>query len=1312
MLKPASESNPEYVHPWASIADRLSTTEYEDLSVHAIVEIFDALAQLAMETPTVRQYMDESVHTQSLPHNVISRGDRLPVVFSVAEREEDWDHEEKREAAAMLKTVLKEQRQRSAVTGSVVKATNAGVQRRMQTAFDAIEGLRDANKRQRAELFLHLPARQDLPDYYKNIARPISLYTVRERLRTGVVYTSWALLREDIELVFSNARSYNHETSEIYQDAVHLLSEFNRLAPAPEQQDVEAGGVTMDATVKVLMYQECRDAVERDGRLLWNEARASSVGRQGYVISLDNDIAQVKFQTLTDPPAPSDISELGRGSFGRVCSFPVACLDVVGERVSPAAFETKSQAEARVKLEASMKYEEMRDEHGSSRRECLGYDRHYRPYYIFGEDYAHVFCGTQPVDATVAGTSFDEGLEAPAHEPVCIHTVEELSRLQASLLPLGQRESGLHMGLKKVRDKCVTAMHEKMQQDQRYAAGYNLTKRALDRWAEAAACMEQLETHASLRLMQMDTSRAELYAKKLAGWKFTQQSEDADSDEDDDYEEVDEVTGMGTEGESATAGVGEAAVKMETEDAELEATEVKMEEGDSAAGVLKTHKEKKGCGATGRLLRLKQEMVAMEAALPSQARVHLATEDTRRDWVYKVVNTNHPGALCDLILELASSTHDSWLEPWWKPWKIIKQDTIMTKEEQAAAIASGMLEDPIKVKEAEVERKRKEEEERKKKKQDDLPVPWSDKEDADLKVLVCEEGIGAWIQKAVIHNARGYARTANALRHRFAQVVSVGMTKDELDTLKPDKPQPAESQTYCAACHGAHKKHVCGKQKGGHLSKEAMEAEEDFAVLDRARSSLEGSPAGAVGEDGEHEERESKEDHILRKENRAAVREARDQYTAEAAERARQAAEKERAEEAVVAAKAAAEAVVVAKQEVEERKKREEEEVAMAKQKEEDEAVAKVKAEEDAAAQLKSDGEAAVVMELEMDEERDRQPRSSTRGRKEPKRFEAGAAPAVIGGGESVVVKKTEAERAAERLPEEIRYRPIGEEAMSSTSIAFYHLWLLDAALKYQYRGNRSLRGEEELTDLREQMVDMWEVVVGLNDDTVDTDSDDEQYVAIVEDDPIVEGCRVEVIEAFGGAWVGQQGLVVSKDHGYVRVIFDGDDRGVLNLRLMHLKILAKPDTEPVIPYDILYPPPQLVEYYREKCINHQLVKWYTNDSRGYQEPKPEVEQRKRAEIFMVLPPRNDLPYYYRVIKRPIDLMMIKAKIDSDQYTDMWRFKEDMELMFDNARTFNSEESLVYEDANVLNDIFNEQLEQAGLGDIVSSRPDTHADTH
>eukprot|EP01044_Picomonas_judraskeda_P008940 COSAG03_NODE_1057_length_4934_cov_2.588004_2_plen_684_part_00 len=130
---------------------------------------------------------------------------------------------------------------------------------------------------------------------------------------------------------------------------------------------------------------------------------------------------------------------------------------------------------------------------------------------------------------------------------------------------------------------------------------------------------------------------------------------------------------------------------------------------------------------------------------------------------------------------------------------------------------------------------------------------------------------------------------------------------------------------------------------------------------------------------------------------------------------------------------------------------------------------------------------------------------------------------------------------------------------------------------------------------------------------------------------------------------------------------------------------------------------PQLVDYYREPRLDHKLVRWYTTNPHGYQNPKPVVDLRKRSEIFMVLPDRKDLPYYYRVIKRPIDLTMIRERIDNDKYTDLWRFKEDMELMFDNARLFNSEDSLVYEDACVLNDVFNDLLEDAGLGDVKDS---------
>ncbi len=53
-------------------------------------------------------------------------------------------------------------------------------------------------------------------------------------------------------------------------------------------------------------------------------------------------------------------------------------------------------------------------------------------------------------------------------------------------------------------------------------------------------------------------------------------------------------------------------------------------------------------------------------------------------------------------------------------------------------------------------------------------------------------------------------------------------------------------------------------------------------------------------------------------------------------------------------------------------------------------------------------------------------------------------------------------------------------------------------------------------------------------------------------------------------------------------------------------------------------------------------------------------------------------PEYYIVIKRPIDLKEIHGKIRSDGYSTVEDMMEDVELLVNNACTFNEEDSLVY----------------------------------
>jgi len=72
---------------------------------------------------------------------------------------------------------------------------------------------------------------------------------------------------------------------------------------------------------------------------------------------------------------------------------------------------------------------------------------------------------------------------------------------------------------------------------------------------------------------------------------------------------------------------------------------------------------------------------------------------------------------------------------------------------------------------------------------------------------------------------------------------------------------------------------------------------------------------------------------------------------------------------------------------------------------------------------------------------------------------------------------------------------------------------------------------------------------------------------------------------------------------------------------------------------------------------------------------------RERALLFREPPSRRDYPDYYQVIKRPISLRGIGSRIKRDEYDSIGAFVSDMRLLFQNARTYNSEGSGVYDDA-------------------------------
>jgi len=68
---------------------------------------------------------------------------------------------------------------------------------------------------------------------------------------------------------------------------------------------------------------------------------------------------------------------------------------------------------------------------------------------------------------------------------------------------------------------------------------------------------------------------------------------------------------------------------------------------------------------------------------------------------------------------------------------------------------------------------------------------------------------------------------------------------------------------------------------------------------------------------------------------------------------------------------------------------------------------------------------------------------------------------------------------------------------------------------------------------------------------------------------------------------------------------------------------------------------------------------------------------RVLSDPFIQLPTRRDLPDYYEIIKKPIDLKRIQARIKDNKYASLDMLAADMDLMAKNTQEYNVEGSLV-----------------------------------
>ncbi|EJU02667.1 hypothetical protein DACRYDRAFT_21692 [Dacryopinax primogenitus] len=100
-----------------------------------------------------------------------------------------------------------------------------------------------------------------------------------------------------------------------------------------------------------------------------------------------------------------------------------------------------------------------------------------------------------------------------------------------------------------------------------------------------------------------------------------------------------------------------------------------------------------------------------------------------------------------------------------------------------------------------------------------------------------------------------------------------------------------------------------------------------------------------------------------------------------------------------------------------------------------------------------------------------------------------------------------------------------------------------------------------------------------------------------------------------------------------------------------------------------------------------------SNDLKACRQALKRLNMNKHADLFRmpVDPIRDRAPNYFDVIKNPMDLSNISAKLEDGRYGDRFAFEQDFRLMIQNAHTYNPLGTYAHTEANKLQEFFDKQ---------------------
>ena len=115
-----------------------------------------------------------------------------------------------------------------------------------------------------SEAFVALPSKRELPDYYQTITNPMSLNMIKKKVKTGD-YSTLQNMADDLELMFSNCKTYNRAESKLAKDAVKL-----QRVVAAKLQEINDGVPPDDVSDRTSSPKDPRDSLKKRLKALFN----------------------------------------------------------------------------------------------------------------------------------------------------------------------------------------------------------------------------------------------------------------------------------------------------------------------------------------------------------------------------------------------------------------------------------------------------------------------------------------------------------------------------------------------------------------------------------------------------------------------------------------------------------------------------------------------------------------------------------------------------------------------------------------------------------------------------------------------------------------------------------------------------------------------------------------------------------------------------------------------------------------------------------------------------------------------------------